>query len=137
MNKELPDKLKHKKEAYRAWKQGQVAWEKYRDIIRAASDQVRKAKAMTEINLARDIKGNKKSFCRYVNDKRKAKENVGPLWKKTGDLVTQGMEKAEVLNAFFASVFTNKCSSHTAQVTDGKGRDWENEEWTTAGEDQV
>ena len=72
-----------------------------------------------------------------VSDKSKTRENVGPLWKKTGDLVTQGMEKAEVLNAFFASVFTNKCSSHTAQVTDGKGRDWENEEWTTAGEDQV
>lgn len=27
MNKELLDKLKHKKEADRGWKQGQVAWE--------------------------------------------------------------------------------------------------------------
>jgi len=26
MNKEVLDKLKHKKEAYREWKQGQVAW---------------------------------------------------------------------------------------------------------------
>ncbi|GAB0199210.1 hypothetical protein GRJ2_002386400 [Grus japonensis] len=33
MNKELLDKLKHKKEAYRGWKQGQVAWEKYRETI--------------------------------------------------------------------------------------------------------
>ncbi|GAB0206306.1 mitochondrial enolase superfamily member 1 [Grus japonensis] len=47
------------------------------------------------------------------------------------------MEKAEVLNDFFASVFTGKCSSHTAQVTEGKGRDWENEEPPTIGEDQV
>ncbi|GAB0193293.1 mitochondrial enolase superfamily member 1 [Grus japonensis] len=30
-----------------------------------------------------------------------------------------------------------KCSSHTAQVTEGKGRDWENEEPPTVGEDQV
>ncbi|GAB0186621.1 mitochondrial enolase superfamily member 1 [Grus japonensis] len=44
------------------------------------------------------------------------------------------MEKAEVLNEFFASVFTGKCSSHTAQVTEG--RDWENAEPPTA-EDQV
>ncbi|GAB0181330.1 mitochondrial enolase superfamily member 1 [Grus japonensis] len=51
-----------------------------------------------------------------------------------GDLVTQDM-KAEVLNDFFASVFSGKCLSHTAQVTEGK--DWENAELPTVGEDQV
>ncbi|GAB0207971.1 mitochondrial enolase superfamily member 1 [Grus japonensis] len=45
------------------------------------------------------------------------------------------MEKAEVLNDFFASVFTGKCLSHTAQVTEG--RDWENAEPPSVGEDQV
>ena len=93
----------------------------YREIIRAARDQVKKAKALIELNLARDVKGNKKSFYRYVGDKRKTRENVGPLWKETGDLVSQDM----VLNDFFASVFTSKYSIHTAQVTEGKGRDWE------------
>ncbi|GAB0185133.1 zinc finger protein 777-like [Grus japonensis] len=34
-------------------------------------------------------------------------------------------------------VFTNKCSSRTAQVAEGKGRDWENEEPPTVGEDQI
>ncbi|GAB0182781.1 mitochondrial enolase superfamily member 1 [Grus japonensis] len=45
------------------------------------------------------------------------------------------MEKAEVLNDFFASVFTGKCLSHTTQVTEG--RDWENAEPPTVGEHQV
>ncbi|KFV08322.1 hypothetical protein N340_11415, partial [Tauraco erythrolophus] len=137
MNKLLLDQLRHKKKAYRGWKQGQVAWEEYRAIVRATRDQVRKAKALIELNLARDIKGNKKNFYRYVSDKKRSRENVGPLRKETGDLATQDMEKAEVLNDFFASVFTGKSSSCTAQVTEGKGRDWENEEPPSVGEDQV
>ncbi|GAB0186399.1 hypothetical protein GRJ2_001105200 [Grus japonensis] len=48
MNKELLGKVKQKKEAYRGWKQGQVAWEEYRETVRAARDQVRKAKALIE-----------------------------------------------------------------------------------------
>ncbi|GAB0206382.1 hypothetical protein GRJ2_003103800 [Grus japonensis] len=64
MNKELLGKVKQKKEAYRGWKQGQVAWEEYRETVRAAREQVRKAKALREISLARDVKDNKKSFHR-------------------------------------------------------------------------
>ncbi|GAB0189267.1 hypothetical protein GRJ2_001392000 [Grus japonensis] len=33
MNKELLGKVKHQKEAYRGWKQGQVAWEEYRETV--------------------------------------------------------------------------------------------------------
>ncbi|GAB0186313.1 mitochondrial enolase superfamily member 1 [Grus japonensis] len=135
MNKDLLGKVKQKKEAFRGWKQGQVAWEECRETVRAAREQVRKAKALTEISLARDVKDNRKSFYRYVSDKRRMRENVGPLWNETGDLVTQDMEKAEVLNDFFASVFTVKSLSHAAQVTEG--RDWENAEPPPVGEDQV
>ncbi|PKU46972.1 rna-directed dna polymerase from mobile element hypothetical protein [Limosa lapponica baueri] len=46
------------------------------------------------------------------------------------------MEKAEIVNDFFALVFTDKCSSHTTQVAEGKGRDQENEELPTVGQDQ-
>jgi len=137
MNKEFLDKLKRRKEAYRGWKQGQVAWEEYRETAQAARDQVRKAKALIELKLARHVKGNKKIFYRYVSDERKARENVGPLWKEMGDVITQERDKAEVMNNFVASVFTGKCSSHTTQVAEGKGRDWENEEPPTVGEDQV
>ncbi|GAB0186661.1 mitochondrial enolase superfamily member 1 [Grus japonensis] len=88
MNKELLDKLKHKNEAYRGWKQGQVAWEEYREIVQATKDQVRKAKALIDLNLARDVKGNKKSFYRYISDKRKMRENVG--YNKVTALVDKG-----------------------------------------------
>ncbi|KAK4823483.1 hypothetical protein QYF61_002547 [Mycteria americana] len=44
---------------------------------------------------------------RYVNNKQKQKENIGPLLNKRGESVTNNAEMAEVLNTFFTSVFTS------------------------------
>lgn len=68
---------------------------------------------MIELILVTTIKDNKKSFYRYVNDKRKNRENLSPLCKDGGELVTWDVEKAEILNNIFTSVFTNKCFRHT------------------------
>ncbi|PKU49370.1 hypothetical protein llap_409 [Limosa lapponica baueri] len=137
MNKLLLQKLKHRKEAYREWQQGRVAWKKFRDVVQAARDKAMKGKAQIELNLAKDVKGKKKSFYGYFSDKRKTKNNVDPLQKEMGDLATQDMEKADVLNDFIVSVFIGKCSSSTVQVTEYKGRDWKDEESLTVRENQV
>lgn len=74
------------------------------------------------INLESYIKSNKKGFYRYFSDKRKSKEIVGPLQKKTGDLVTQDMENAEVLSDVFALLFMRESSIHIAQAQGSKER---------------
>ncbi|GAB0188526.1 mitochondrial enolase superfamily member 1 [Grus japonensis] len=81
--------------------------ENYKGIARACRDAVRKAKAQLELKLARDVKNYKKGFFRYVNNKQKQKDNIGPLLNRRGELVTNNADKAEVLNAFFTSVFTS------------------------------
>ncbi|CAM5115729.1 unnamed protein product [Eretmochelys imbricata] len=90
--------------------------EEYKNIARGCRNEIRKAKSHLELQLARDVKSNKKGFFRYVSVKKKVKESVGPLLNEGGKLVTEDVEKASVLNAFFASVFTNKVSSQTTAL---------------------
>ncbi|CAM5166679.1 unnamed protein product [Natator depressus] len=89
--------------------------EEYKNIARACRSEIRKAKSHLEWQLARDVKSNKKGFFRYVSNKKKVKESVGPLWNEGGNQVTEDV-KVNVLTAFFASVFTNKVSSQTTAL---------------------
>ncbi|KAK4816288.1 hypothetical protein QYF61_014586 [Mycteria americana] len=133
----LRDMGQSKKELQRQWKQGQVTWEEYRDTARLCRDGVRKAKAQLELNLARDAKNNKKGFYRYTNQKRKVKESVPPLMNKNGDLVSTDEEKAEVLNNFFALVFSGNHSPHPSQVNGQHVGDQGGKAPPTVREDQV
>jgi len=60
LNKDLQLKMRDKRETYRKQKQGCVIWEEYKDIV--CGDTIRKTKAQVELNLARDVKNNKKAF---------------------------------------------------------------------------
>jgi len=68
------------------------------------------------MNLAKDAKDNKKGFYRYVSQKKKVKESVPALMNKNDNLVSTDEEKAEVLNKFFASVFTGNLSPRPSPV---------------------
>ncbi|CAM5145543.1 unnamed protein product [Natator depressus] len=116
LNSEILAALKYKKEAYKKWKIGQMTRDEYKNIARACRSKIRKAKSHLELQLARDVKSNKKGFFRYVSNKKKVKKSVGPLLNEGGNLVTEDVEKANVLNAFFASVFMNKVSSQTTAL---------------------
>ena len=78
-------------------------------------DRITKAKEQMELNLSRDVKDNKKGFYRYIGRKTQAKESVPPLMKCNGELASSDTEKAEVLNEYFASVFTGGQASHVCQ----------------------
>ncbi|GAB0195017.1 mitochondrial enolase superfamily member 1 [Grus japonensis] len=137
MSKELLEKLKGKKEVYRMWKKGPPTWEEYRNVVKVCRDATRKAKAHLELNLARDVKDNKKGFFKYINSKRKTRENVGLLLNEVGALVMGDTEKAELLNAFSASVFTAKAGPQESQTLEVGQKVWRKEDLPLVEEDRV
>ena len=84
--------------------------------MRLCTEKIRRAKAQLELNLATAVKDNKKCFYKYISNKRRAKENLHPLLDAGGNTVTKAEEKAEVLNAFFASVFNSQITPVVLRV---------------------
>lgn len=55
---------------------------------------LRKGKIHLKLNLARDMKSNRKGFLKYIISKRKTRQNVGLLLNGAGDFVTRIQKRA-------------------------------------------
>jgi len=96
LNKELLVELRWKRKVHGMWKEGQATWEEYRNVTRACRDAMRKAKAYLELNLARDVRNNKKGFFNYISSKWKTRDNVGLLLNEVGVLVMEDAREGRV-----------------------------------------
>ena len=86
--------------------------EKYRKYVKLRNqvkNMIRKAKAVMEKDIAKDVKNNPKRFWKYANSKSKTKSGISELKYKLGKeiITTKGdMDKTEILAEFSSSVFT-------------------------------
>lgn len=79
-----------------------VACEEYKGVTWMCRDEIKKAKAQSEVNLARDAKNKNKCFYMCISKKRKTKVSVPTLINKMEELGTTDVEKAEILNKFLS-----------------------------------
>ncbi|KAK4831728.1 hypothetical protein QYF61_018858 [Mycteria americana] len=92
-----------KRKVYGHRKQGQD----YRDAVRHCREKIHVAKDRLEFKLASTVKDNKKGVLKYVNSNRRFRDNIGLLLDEVSHLTNRDVEKAEMFNTFFASVFNS------------------------------
>lgn len=74
------EKLEQKKKVYEVQKKGLATLEEYKNIVRACRDAVRRVKAHLELNLAREVKDNKKGLFLSISiTKRRQGNEMGSL----------------------------------------------------------
>ena len=127
LNRELFLELRKKKRVYDLWKKEQATQEDYKEVMRLRRENIRRAKAQLELNVANAIKDDKKYFYKYIRNKRRAKENLHPSLDAQGNIVTKDEEKSEVLSACFAFKSKTSCSQGT-QPTELEDRNGEQNE---------
>jgi len=62
LNSELLLQLRENRRVYHLWKKGQATQEEHRSLERSCTEEIRKAKAQTELRVATVVRDNKKMF---------------------------------------------------------------------------
>ena len=81
---------------------------KYLEIRRKVTAAIRSEKRGQEEKIADRIKEDPKSFYAYVRGRSKTKPRIGPLEGEGGVLVADNEGMANILNEFYATVFTKE-----------------------------
>ena len=112
------DKIKIKRKAYK-WFRKYRTKENFNAYAKARNQVtwvLRKQIKQKELLIAKNIKTNPKTFFNYVTSRCKSKETVSSLLTPLGELTKTDKEKAEVLNEFFASVFTKEDTNNVPVI---------------------
>jgi hypothetical protein len=118
--------------AIKACKKKYWAWKRYRNTGRdedyerycrkrnLAQHLNNKLRRDFEKRIAREAKTKLKAFWKYVKSQTTTREGLSPLEKPNGELTKNDTDKAQVLNTFFVSVFTQENKELIPKLTDRK-----------------
>ena len=108
LNHEILMLIGKKRKAWSRWKECRSAENEreYKNLEKLVKRRIRNSKNNTERRVAKDAKENPKAFFSYVNSSKKTRGKIGPLKDRSGEIVTDPLEQAGILNAHYATVFT-------------------------------
>lgn len=105
------------KRKYHAWKRFTYTrnyndYQEYCKFRNKAAKAVHFSKKKHGKLIAENAKSSPKAFWSYVREQTKTRSGMGDLKTEQGDCVTDDKEKADLMNNFFASVFTDEDKSN-------------------------
>jgi hypothetical protein len=106
----IKEKIKQKNRAFRVSRKdhhNKKTYNRYCKLRNQIRWETRKARGAHEAKLAREAKVNPKAIFKYIDTRLKTQQNIPDLETPSGT-ATNDKEKAEALNLFFTSVFTNE-----------------------------
>ena len=83
-----------------------IAYRKYVSMRNKCKKEIKKAKKRHERKIGEESKNNPKLFWKYVQEQNKTKQGISALKDENGNLKTTDKDKADILNNYFASVYT-------------------------------
>lgn len=106
----LLEKIREKRRTFKVYKKNrtQANYNKYARARNQVKWMSRKHEKLNEVKIAKEAKTNPKSFYQYVSSNIKPKESVANLMDSDGNMTRSNEDKANVLNKFFSSVFTQE-----------------------------
>ena len=108
LDRDLSKLIEKKKKAWNRYKKTKTDENKaaYKSLEKQTKKAVKNKKNALERKVAKEVKGNPKSFYAYVNSSKRNRSKIGPLKSDEGELVVDPEEQATILNDFYASVFS-------------------------------
>ena len=108
MNGEIRRMIKEKKRAWDKWKKSKSEEDKkaYKNIEKKTKKTIKNKKNELERTVAREAKTNPSNFYSYVNRAKRTRGKIGPLKDADGCIVVDAQKQADMLNTYYASVFT-------------------------------
>ena len=108
MDNEVAKAIKEKKNAWKKWKKTKSVEEKveYKKLETRCKKVIRNKKNAIERKIARGAKADPKAYYSYINSSKQQRSKIGPIKDEDGEFVTDPVIQANLLNNFYASVFT-------------------------------
>ena len=90
---------------------------RFTTLRRKAKKLIKQSKKSLELHIAHQSKTNPKEFYGYIRKKKVVTSSIGPLVDENGDYTTNDLQMSNVLNTFFASVFTTEDLSNIPETS--------------------
>ena len=116
-SREIQSAIKDKRKAWDQYKRSKklnsqketdIKWTEYTKKRNKVTELVATAKTQYENKIVKEVKNDPKSFWSYVNKNSNTFNHIPDLISDDGQTISDDLGKADILNNFFSSVFTNE-----------------------------